>query len=401
MCDFPTHARSIKTEPLINRQMNTKIFCSALIILIALSACNNVSAQNEKKDYNLKKWEPASSPEVIGEKVTNRFINSPFMVSKKEGRPDVIAYPEVCTWYGALTFSKENKNKELKSRLVDRFNPLFGADSTLIPTAHHVDFSVFGAVPLQLYMLTKDARYLAIGKDKADRQWILPDEKKDDPVLKSIHNKGLSWQTRMWIDDMYMITLLQALAYRATGDKKYIDRAAAEMTVYLDSLQKPNGLFYHAPDVPFYWGRGNGWMAAGMTELLGSLPANNPHRPRIMEGYRKMMASLLKYQTKEGMWLQLIDDPESWPETSSTGMFTFAMISGVKNGWLDEKTYGAAARKGWLGLISYIDENGDIREVCQGTGKRNDRQYYLDRQRITGDKHGQAPVLWCATALLR
>ena len=31
------------------------------------------------------------------------------------------------------------------------------------------------------------------------------------------------------------------------------------------------------------------------------------------------------------------------------------MIMGVKNGWLDEKVYGPAARKGWLGLVSYID----------------------------------------------
>ena len=62
-------------------------------------------------------------------------------------------------------------------------------------------------------------------------------------------------------------------------------------------------------------------------------------------------------------------------------MFTFAMITGVKKGWLDKKTYGEAARKGWLGLVSYIEPNADIRNVCQGTGKQNDLQYYLDRQR--------------------
>jgi rhamnogalacturonyl hydrolase YesR len=49
----------------------------------------------------------------------------------------------------------------------------------------------------------------------------------------------------MWIDDMFMITAYRR-AYRATNDKKYIERAAREMVVYLDSLQKPNGLFYHA-----------------------------------------------------------------------------------------------------------------------------------------------------------
>ena len=120
-----------------------------------------------------------------------------------------------------------------------------------------------------------------------------------------------------------------------------------------------------------------------------------------MAGYRKMMAALLPYQGTDGLWRQLIDHPEAWAETSSTGMFTFAMITGVKNGWLDKKQYGQAARKGWLGLVSYLEPNGDIRNVCEGTGKKNDLDYYLNRRRLTGDLHGQAPVLWCASAVLR
>jgi unsaturated rhamnogalacturonyl hydrolase len=153
--------------------------------------------------------------------------------------------------------------------------------------------------------------------------------------------------------------------------------------------------------VPFFWGRGDGWMAVGMSELLRSLPENHPQRARILEGYRKLMASLLKHQDADGMWHQLIDHPEAWPETSCTGMFTFAMITGVKNGWLDEKTYGPAARKGWLGLIKYLDADGDVRNVCEGTNKRNDLDYYLTRKRNVGDLHGQAPILWCASAWLR
>ena len=101
------------------------------------------------------------------------------------------------------------------------------------------------------------------------------------------------------------------------------------------------------------------------------------------------------------MWRQLVDHPEAWQESSSTAMFTFAMVTGVKNGWLTDGAYSKAARKAWLGLTKYIDANSDVRNVCEGTGKQNDQDYYFKRARLTGDLHGQAPILWAASALLR
>jgi len=77
------------------------------------------------------------------------------------------------------------------------------------------------------------------------------------------------------------------------------------------------------------------------------------------------------------------------------------MITGVKHGWLPEKPYAMAARKGWLALTDYIDADGNVDQVCIGTGQRNDREYYLSRPRSKGDHHGQAPTMWCVDALLR
>ena len=248
-------------------------------------------------------------------------------------------------------------------------------------------------------MQTKEEKYLELGTNYADTQWILPPGAGDKE--KAWHDQGYTWQTRLWIDDMFMITAVQAQAYRATGERRYIDRAAHEMVLYLDRLQLDNGLFYHSPDAHFCWGRGNGWMAAGMAEILRALPADNTDRPRIMEGYRKMMAALLKYQADDGMWRQVIDDEGFWKETSSTAMFTYAMITGVKEGWLDSKSYGSAARKAWLSLLTYINSDGDVTEICEGTGTSDNRDHYMNRGRHTGDPHGQAPMLWCAAALLR
>jgi rhamnogalacturonyl hydrolase YesR len=358
-----------------------------LVLMIGLLTIS-VSRVSAKTDY-FSKWPEGTSPQEIGERVAENFLKRKFDFEKDPQRRWVI-YPEVCTWYGSLTIAQLTRDKDLDKRLTDKFDFLMTRDGKkrISPEAH-VDYRVFGAVPFELYLHTKDAKYLEIGRGLADKQW-----EKTTP-------DGITAEARYWIDDMYMITEVEVQAFRATGDSKYLDRAALTMAAYLDKLQQPNGLFFHAPDSQFYWGRGNGWVAAGMAELLSSLPKNHPKRERILKGYRSMMASLLKYQGEDGLWRQLVDHPESWAETSGTGMFTFAMVTGVKDGWLEGKTYGPAARKAWLGLVKHLDKDANMTDVCVGTNKGFSLQYYLDRPRSVGDLHGQAPVLWSASALLR
>ena len=373
------------------------------LLLLTFVLCVSATLINaQPKSYDLKNFPKGKTPEEIGTRIAEKFLvtsHSRFGDTRPVKPPTHVTYPDVCTWLGGLWFSEVTKNQDLFKRFEKRFTPLFSTEKNLQPVPNHVDNNVFGSVPLVLYQRTKETKYLDLGLKYADTQWTLPGDAK--PEQKAWADKGFTWQTRIWIDDMFMITAVQAQAYKATGDRKYIDRAAKEMVLYLDTIQLANGLFYHSPEALFSWGRGNGWMAVGMAEILRILPKDNPDRKRIMEGYHKMMASLLSFQEEDGMWRQIIDDPEAWKETSSTGMFTYAMITGVKNGWLDKKVYGTAARKGWLALISYINSDDELTEVCEGTNIKNDRDHYMQRRRIVGDLHGQAPVLWCATALLR
>ncbi|MCX6236155.1 MAG: glycoside hydrolase family 88 protein [Bacteroidia bacterium] len=360
----------------------------------------NLSAQKGESD--LQHWPKGSSPAEIGKRIVSKFLNTPhsrYGNTHPEVPPTQITYPDVCAWLGGLWFAKVTNDKPMLNKLAARFNPLFDGEKNLLPKPNHVDNNVFGSLAFELYLQTKQTKYLDLGLIYAHTQWTLPENAK--PEEKAYADKGYSWQTRIWIDDMFMITAVQSQAYRATGDLKYINRAAKEMVLYLDTIQLGNGLFFHSPETHYSWARGNGWMAVGMAEMLRILPKDNPNRNIIMAGYLKMMTTLLKFQEKDGMWRQIIDDPEAWKETSGTVMFTYAMITGVKNGWLDKKIYGAAARKGWLALITYINQSDELTEVCEGTSIKNDHDYYLQRKRIVGDLHGQAPLIWCATALLR
>lgn len=149
-----------------------------------------------------------------------------------------------------MKYAEVAKDNELIQPLKDGFESFFTTDKSFLPRMDHVDRNMFGSLPLTLYLITKDERYREMGMPYADTQWEVPENA--SASAKSWAAKGYSWQTRLWIDDMYMIPVIQTHAYKVTGELKYVERAAKEMAMYLDELQRTNGLFYHAPDVPYF-----------------------------------------------------------------------------------------------------------------------------------------------------
>jgi len=57
--------------------------------------------------------------------------------------------------------------------------------------------------------------------------------------------------------------------------------------------------------------------------------------------------------------------------------------------------------KAWEALAAYVNEKGETRDVCVGTNAKDNKKHYLTRPRSTGNFHGQAAVLWAATAMVR
>ena len=335
---------------------------------------------------------PASAdPATVGKRLVENFLPRKFRYETNPAKAHLgVIYPEVIAWYGSLQVASLTKDKELLDRLIAKFEPLLGPEASQhINRSAHVDYRVFAAVPLEIHLINGDKRCRDLGLELADAQW------------NKTNDEGITSEARYWIDDMYMIPLAQVQAFRVTKDRKYLDRAARSLSVYLGRLQEDNGLFHHGENAAFFWGRGNGWMAAGAAEVLHDLPRDHPEYATIVSGTRRMMETLKKVQNADGLWLQLLDHPESWPETSGSAMFAFAFVSGVKDGWLDGESFGPAARKAWLALTSMLDENANLREVCVGTDKGFSVPYYLERPRATGDLHGQAPMIWTAAALLR
>ena len=381
-----------------------------------------LSAGALPKDFT--DWPEGLDPKTVGNRVIAQFLstdpegyNAKGFTGYKYGNGEYVCYSVASLWVNALEFAFVTGDAPLEERLVNLCRPFLpgGKKQDKVTKPRHVDFNVFGAVPLEIAYLTDDRRFLQLGMKYADDQWAPPreDDLKDYPKWLVSHyvpvekqqeylREGYSGQTRLWIDDMYMINLLQTQACRATRDRLYAKRAAKEMVLYLDKLQLEDGLFNHAADVPYRWGRGNGWMAAGMPMILQYLKPGDEHYDRILAGYRKMMATLLRHQRPSGLWGQLVDDPDprSWDETSGSLMFAYGFIMGCRHSWLDAATYAPAARKAYLAVARRLDGYGNVPDVCIGTGAKDSREYYYAREHVNGDPHGQAPLLWCCVALL-
>lgn len=242
----------------------------AIIIGISLFSCQPTGDKVPGSKY-FSDWPEGTSPEEVGKKLSENFLARKFRF--QEGQFGRLIYPEVCAWYGALVIAELTNDNVLQEKLIRHYDLFLTPEgSKYIVERAHVDYRVTGVVPLEIYIQTKDEKYLKDGIRWADAQWDEPTE------------DGVTREARYWVDDIYMISSLQVEAYRATGELKYLDRAALTTATYLDKLQEPNGLFHHAEDSPFFWGRGNGWYAAGMAELLSELPEDNQYYKRIMSG---------------------------------------------------------------------------------------------------------------------
>jgi len=344
------------------------------------------------RDAHFRDWPAGTDPATVGALAAHAFAGEDPAGSRH--------YKVACAWYGSLVVGALLDDARLLDSLVAQYAPYRGGYAGLLAGEGHVDDNVFGIVPLQIALLTGDPAARAEGLALADHQ-----------------RAHLAAQKRFAIDDMFMITALQVQAYRASGDAGYLDAAAAAMVEYLDALQQDDGLFFHHQDFRHRWARGNGWFAAGMTQLLGELPPEHPAYPAIRSGYARMMAGLKAHQVGHGdgagLWKQVLDsdDARNWPETSGSAMFAYALITGVRNGWLDADAFGPVARAAWLALVGRLTPEGRLRDVSDWAYKPlshpdgpsyagDEEDYYFQRPRLTGDYHGQAPLLWSAAALL-
>jgi unsaturated rhamnogalacturonyl hydrolase len=192
-------------------------------------------------------------------------------------------------------------------------------------------------------------------------QWLLQDAPRTcEGALYHIVDKP-----EIWVDSFYMAPPFLAVA-------GYYKQAVLQIKGYRKLLWNPEAkLFAHIWDDgsqsfkrAAHWGVGNGWAAAGMIRVLGELPDElAPDKNKISGYVKEVIDGILAYQREDGLFHDVVDDPDSFVETNAAQMISYSIYRGVEMGILDE-SYLAPAERMRQAANAKVDDHGFVQGVC-------------------------------------
>lgn len=201
-------------------------------------------------------------------------------------------------------------------------------------------------------------------------------------------------------DSVFMGCAILAETGALTGNEKYFEQCLRHLRFMEKLCLREDGIYRHSPLHESAWGRGNGFPALGMALSLSALPEDSAEFAAFLQSYRNHLGALRTHQDPTGAWHQVIDHGESYREFTSTCMITFAMVRGLRRGWLDPTEWQPVVDRAWTAIKSRVGSDGYLVDVCTGTGKQKSLRDYFDRTAILGpDERGGAMALLVSTEI--
>lgn len=228
---------------------------------------------------------------------------------------------------------------------------------------YHADDHVVGQLYAALYRTNMDEKMIAPTKERFNFIML-------HPARTSLHWMSPYHNDRWnWCDALFMAPPVWAALYHITGEEKYLNFMMAEYKATTDFLfDKKESLYYRDESyigkldhgTKIFWSRGNGWVFAGLANIMNELNPKSKEYKYFLKIYKKMAGKLLKIQTPEGHWSMSLLGQAFYPtpETSGSSFFIYGLAWGINNGILDKATYAPAVKKGWNAMVGHVTKEG-------------------------------------------
>lgn len=285
------------------------------------------------------------------------YETAPFNSSVARGWRNGVLYNGMFDW---AELSGEPKYFKYLQHIFDKEywqvgNRMYNADDVCVAQAYLDMYAKYG----KEYMLTPTL---------ARAEWVIAHEPGEN--IDITRGKSDRW---WWCDALYMAPAVYSRLYALTGNKAFMKFAHREFQVTYNHLyDKEERLFFRdgnyldkreANGAKVFWGRGNGWVMGGLAEILKTLPAGDKkYRPYYLQLFREMSHRVAELQGEDGFWRTSLLDATTYPdpETSSTGLFVYALACGINEGYLPKEKFLPVVTKGWAALVASVDTEGKV-----------------------------------------
>ena len=345
----------------------------------------------------------------------------------RSGKPNKWNYIDGCMITACLSLYKttgDEKFLTFSRHFLDYFVKSGGVIETYRADEYNLDNINQGKNLFTLYDLTGKQRY-------RDAIETIRSQLETHPRTREgnfWHKKIYPWQ--VWLDGLYMAQpFYMEYETRFNGMKGCLDSYRQFMNVKKLMRDPETGLYYHGYDEsrqmywanpetgcsPNFWLRAMGWFLVAMVDVLERMDEQLYYEYRsIMAMLKDAAEAMVRFQDPDtGMFWQVIDKPGipgNYLETSGTALFAYAMLKGVRLGYLP-KRFSAYGEKAFYGTCDkYLGVSADgklqLSGIClvAGLGGASHRdgslEYYFSEPVVENDAKGVGPLLLAYTEVL-
>ncbi|HRZ97709.1 MAG TPA: glycoside hydrolase family 88 protein, partial [Paludibacter sp.] len=280
---------------------------------------------------------------------------------------------------------------------------------------YNIDYINSGKVLFDVYKQTGDSKY----KKAMDN---LINQMKNHPLtLEGGYWHKLIYQHQIWLDGIYMGSPFLAQYGKEFNQPEWIEEAIHQITLCHSKCYNPEtGLYYHAWDEskkqlwankqtglsPNFWGRSIGWYFMAVVDALDFIPENHPRRTELIAIVQNLTIAMGKYQSKNGLWFQVVDKPEgkgNYEEASVTSMCMYSIAKAINKGYVDKKyrIISEKAHKGIVNNLLIVSKNGTLTltKCCAVAGlggnpyRNGSYEYYIGERIRDNDAKATGPFI--------
>ena len=345
----------------------------------------------------------------------------------RSGKPNKWNYIDGCMITACLSLyhtTGDKKYLDFSKYFIDYFVQEDGSIKTYDPKEYNLDNVNQGKNLFILYDIFGDEKYRKAIDTIRSQLLTQPRTKEGNFWHKDIY----PWQ--VWLDGTYMAQPFY-MEYETRYNKMQgcIDSYKQFMNIQKHMRDETTGLYYHGYDEsrqmywadpvtgcsPNFWLRAMGWFMVAMVDVLERMDEQlyNEYRG-IMAMLKQTIEDVHKFQDEEtGMFWQVMDHPGvegNYLETSGTALFAYAVLKGVRLGYLPGRM-AAWAEKAFYGTCDkYLSKNPDgslqLGGIClvAGLGGKDHRDgslaYYFSEPVVCNDAKGVGPLVLAYTEMI-